>query len=114
MDRGKRRSSERIFLFTLIDLLLQMLFVFFAVLLIADRTNLAEKKIIGEIQSATGARDISEITDKWRRLSEAEDSCKKTKSELEKKNSAYEKKFGALGKPPCLCKGGKCDSAQPV
>ncbi len=127
MPRNKQRSSERIFLFTLVDLLLQMLFVFFTLLLLVDETGSHARNELDKLRKIAGVRTPSELTEEWRRLSEAENACNKKQTDWEEKNrqhqeeqaklegenNNYKKRLGALGKPPCICESGSCDIENP-
>lgn len=97
--KGRKAAGERIFLFTLVDLLLQMLFVFFAILVVT------ETKIVKAQESYDG---------KLRRLSEENDGLKAANKQFEAENEDFRKKFGAPGLPPCFCKLGKCSDTNKV
>lgn len=104
---GKKASNERVLLLTLVDLMLQMLFVLLAVnVAMAEKKQpidegQAEKESFKADGSLTKLMPVEQIHQRNRELEERNE-------KLETRLAELNKKLG-FGKPPCLCRDGACD-----
>src|SRR5437899_12389227 len=123
-----RRKQEEVLLTTLVDLLLQILFVFLILnqLFYSQRSRTPDdSSVLGVILTTIGASSLTEFREKWNRLidiGQLEDRHKRMREELaqserlkeenerlkkeskedREKLAKYDAMMGAKGYPPCL------------
>jgi hypothetical protein len=115
MSELQRRRQRDVLLTTLIDLLVQVLFLLLvAIVLVAPTTDMQETAAQAqELMKDTG-KSLPEIADAWRRLvdpdtlelkyrklAEQRDDLQQKEQDLQSRLKSYERRFQALGDKPC-------------